>query len=100
MRHVTQLIVYGSLAALAGGGPAIETSLSPAEECRLSAPCSFGDLWAPHGHEFDYGMSSAVTTAVSGESGASCVAPSGLGGRRQRVASCLPRPVEAEAATR
>jgi hypothetical protein len=37
-----------------GGVPVIEAIDSPAEECRLSAPCSFGDLWAPHGEEHDY----------------------------------------------
>jgi hypothetical protein len=35
-------------------GPVIEAINSPPEECRLSAPCSFGDLWAPHDEEHDY----------------------------------------------
>jgi hypothetical protein len=75
MKNVTQLIVYGSLLALAGGGSVIETILSPAEECRLSAPCSFGDLWAPHGHEFDYGASPAITPEVAVVSGATAPPP-------------------------
>jgi hypothetical protein len=75
MKHVTRLIVYGSLLALAGGGPVIETILSPAEECRISAPCSFGHLWSPHGHELDYGTSPAITTEVAVASGATAAPP-------------------------
>src|SRR5438309_11145521 len=41
--------------AVAGGAPVAEPLSAPAEECRLSVPCSFGDLWAPHGEEHDYG---------------------------------------------
>jgi hypothetical protein len=29
-----------------GGAPVIEPIISPSEECRLSAPCSWGDLVA------------------------------------------------------
>jgi hypothetical protein len=81
MRHVTQLIVYGSLAALAAGGPVIETTFSPAEECRLSAPCSFGIQWSPHGHELDYGATPAIATEVVEASGG--VASFGWLGRRR-----------------
>src|SRR6516165_9066821 len=34
-------------------GPVMEVANSPPEQCRLSAPCSFGDSWVPHGEEHD-----------------------------------------------
>jgi hypothetical protein len=46
--------------------PVIEAVNSPPEECRLSAPCSFGDLWAPHGEEHDYGQPAITPMAETG----------------------------------
>ena len=37
------------LIALSASAPVIEAIFSPPEECRLSAPCSFGMLWSPDG---------------------------------------------------
>jgi hypothetical protein len=50
MKHAPPLMVYG-FAALTVGAPVIEAIFSSAEECRLSAPCSWGMNWSPHGHE-------------------------------------------------
>jgi hypothetical protein len=54
--------------SLSVGGvvPVIEAVNSPPEECRLSAPCSFGDLWAPHGEEHDYGQPAMAPMAETG----------------------------------
>jgi hypothetical protein len=49
---------------MVGGVPVIEAIDSPAEECRLSAPCSFGDLWAPHGEEGYPTNQSAIASEV------------------------------------
>ena len=36
------------------------------EECHLSAPYSFGELWAPHGEEHDYGQPALAAVAETG----------------------------------
>jgi hypothetical protein len=40
-----------SLVVLTGATPVVEAIFLPAEQCRISAPCSWGMNWAPHGHE-------------------------------------------------
>ena len=54
--------------------PVIEAINSPPEECQFSAPCSFGDLWAPHGEERDYGQP-AIAPAAETAGAATSAAP-------------------------
>jgi hypothetical protein len=56
--------------------PVIEAINLPPEECQFSAPCSFGDLWAPHGKEHDYGASHpAIEPVAEMGGGAAATAP-------------------------
>jgi hypothetical protein len=48
MKHVPPLI---GLVALTASAPVIEAIFAPAEECHLSAPCSFGMQWSPDAPE-------------------------------------------------
>ena len=58
------------LSLMVGVVPVTEAINSPAEECRLSAPCSFGDLWSPHGEERDYMTNRQVSELVAETGGA------------------------------
>jgi hypothetical protein len=53
--------------------PVIEAINSPPEECRLSAPCSWGDLWAPHNENPDYTTSQPTIEPVAETGGAATV---------------------------
>ena len=59
---------------VAGGAPAVEAIISPPEECRISAPCSVGDQWSPHGEEHDYGTNQPAIEPVAETGGAATAA--------------------------
>jgi len=48
----------------------IEAINSPPEECQLSAPCSFGELWSPNGEEHDYATNQPAVEPVAETGGA------------------------------
>jgi hypothetical protein len=83
-----QLYTLG-LIALTGSAPVIEAGFSPSDDCRLSAPCSFGMLWSPDDpHEPHSGgdrppvsyMITSSTVSISTSSGSAFIAGGGVFG--------------------